>query len=207
MEREYTHKRHRGVKQPALLLTGSRYLEKVEHAEFYVDFLRRLNELVGKREGLSFRLPTEAEWEWACRAGTDTPFWFGEEISPEQANYNGAPWLLEPVDKPYKPRGIVPKRWGGEPRPVGSYKPNPWGLYDTVGNASELVADVWADYPQTDLLVDPGNPGPRGTRTIRGGSYHSYPEDCRSAYGTYLAVYGGRERAGLRLVAVPVDQE
>jgi formylglycine-generating enzyme required for sulfatase activity len=201
------YSRHGDPKKPVGLLTGNRYWEKVEHAEFFAEFMTRLNETVGKGAGLSFRLPTEVEWEWACRAGTDTPFWFGEEISSDRANYNGAPWRLEPVEKPYEPRGIVPKKWGGELEPVGSYDPNPWGLYDTVGNASELVQDAWGPYPTGDLLVDPVNDRKRGTRTVRGGSCRSYPEECRSGFGTYLAVYGGRERAGIRLVAVRAERE
>jgi len=204
---------NRGARKPVLLKTG--WLPKSKKdIEYYGEFLRKLNETVGKREGLIFRLPTEAEWEYACRAGTDTPFWFGEQITPKRANYNGAPWFLEPRERPYRPRGKKPVQ---PPRkqmmPVGRFAPNPWGLYDTVGNAWELVEDSYGPYPEpTENVVA----AERWTaqkrrlswgaiRTIRGGSANSYPAECRSAYGTYLAVYGGRERAGLRLAAVPAD--
>jgi len=204
---KYRIKSHLGPKKPALLLTAKIYRRKVKHIEFYEEFLARLNETAGKAAGLVFRLPTEAEWEYACRAGTDTPFWFGEVISPKLANYNGAPWLPEPVEKPYEPRGIIPKRWQRKVwMPVGSFAPNRWGLYDTVGNVTELVQDAWGPYPEGDLLVDPKVVS-GSIHTIRGGGCNNYPEDCRSAYGTYVAVYNNRERAGLRLVATPADRQ
>jgi len=199
--------KNRAAKKPVLLLTGDGP-KKARNIEYFEDFIRSLNETAGKAAELTFRLPTEAEWEWACRAGTDTPFWFGEAISPKQASYNGEPWHLEPVEKPYQRRGKRQKpRPRGTLRPVGSYAPNPWGLHDTVGNAQELVQGYWGPYPEGELLVDPQAIGRRGIRTVRGGGSHSYPEECRSAYGPYLAVYGGRERTGLRLVAIPVDTD
>jgi len=198
---------NRGRQKPVLLLTGFKP-KKDKHPEYYEVFLTKLNETVGKATGLTFRLPTEAEWEYACRAGTDTPFWFGESISPKQANYNKAPWRAEPILPPYQRRGKRQKpRPRGTTMPVGRFAPNPWGLYDTVGNASELVLDPWGPYPEGDLLLDPLARHRHGPRTVRGGAANSYPEECRSAYGTYLAVYGGRERAGLRLVAVSAERD
>jgi len=204
-----THSKH-DARLPARAVTSNKGRDKPGGDTF---FLQKLNETVGKREGLIFRLPTEAEWEYACRAGTDTPFWFGEQITPKRANYNGAPWFLEPRERPYRPRGKKPVE---PPRkkmmPVGRFAPNPWGLYDTVGNASELVHGSYGPYPEPGepgaVLVDPQAPTKhawRGIRITRGGNCNSYPSECRSAYGGYLAVYGGRERAGLRLVAVPAN--
>ena len=196
--------KNRAPKKPVLLLTGYE-VQKAKNIEYFEDFLRTLNKTVGQAAGLTFRLPTEAEWEYACRAGTDTPFWFGEGISTKQANYNGEPWRLEPVEIPYQRRGKRQKpRPRGTLKPVGSCAPNPWGLYDTVGNARELVQGPWGPYPEGDLLVDPQERPAKGIRKVRGGDCRSYPEECRSAYGPYLAVYGGRERAGLRLLAVPI---
>jgi formylglycine-generating enzyme required for sulfatase activity len=194
---------------PAMAATSNKGRHQLGGDTF---FIQKLNQTLGEKEGLVFRLPTETEWEYACRAGTDTPFWFGEEIAPELANYNGAAWCLEPEDMPYKPRGDKAE---GQPRkqalPVGSFPSNPWGLYDTVGNAWEVVEDDYGPYPRPiEKVVDAGEWTVRKaeliwgrTRIIRGGSANTHPADCRSAYGMYHAVYGGRERAGLRVVAHP----
>jgi len=190
---------------PVRLLTGWQTKKKIDNDGV---FIRTLNETVGKAAGLTFSLPTEAQWEYACRAGTDTPFWFGEQITPKQANYNGAPWYVEPREVPYASRGNkgirLPRR---KMMPVGSFAPNPWGLYDTVGNAEELVQGAFGAYVRQDEpLVDPKGPtlgARKGIRMMRGGNCNNYPSECRSAYGPYLAVYGGRERGGVRVVAAP----
>ena len=159
------------------------------------EFIRKLNETVGRKEKLTFRLPTEAEWEYACRAGTDTPFWFGEAITTDLANYDGAPWDRK--------TGVNRKKL----LDVGSFAPNAWGLCDTVGNAWELVQGSYGVYPESNRsLVDPQRPTRgvwKGIHIIRGGSFRSSPAECRSAFGMYLAVYRGRETCGLRLAAVP----
>jgi len=174
--------------------------------EGYVTFLKMLNEAVGRREKLKFRLPTEAEWEYACRAGTDTPFWFGESITTEQANtFGGYPWDGT--------RGEVRR----ELLPVGSFPPNPWGLYDTVGNAWELVSDHYGPYPQREpeaMLAETWGARKReqdweGVPTLRGGHKGCAPVDCRSSYRRYVDAYGGTRwprRTGIRLVAEPVDE-
>jgi formylglycine-generating enzyme required for sulfatase activity len=191
------------VRLKAAYATLSRDTASRDEPEGYAFFLDMLNETVGKRENLKFRLPTEAEWEYACRAGTNTPFWFGETISTDQANYHGGyPWDGT--------RGDVRNHL----MRVGSFDPNPWGLYDTVGNVWELVRDDYGPCPEHV----PGTM-PAGTwtarknaraweqiRTVRGGNYGSAPVDCRSAYRRYLAAHGGLRRAGIRLVAEPVDE-
>ena len=182
---------------PAMLLTGWQTTERTQNVEV---FIKRLNETIGPEVGLTFRLPTEVEWEYACRAGTDTPFWFGEKISADRANYDAEfPWDGRKGE------------FRGKLMEVGSFEPNPWGLYDTVGNAAELVSTRYGPYPDPPDVVTEAEEWTKlrkkmtwgGTRTVRGGSYAGAPADCRSAYGAYLPVYGGRERGGLRVVAQP----
>lgn len=93
-------------------------------AQGYLEWLRDAT-------GQPFRLPTEAEWEYCCRAGTDSTFYTGEDLTLDQANY----WYSEDGKK------IGP----GKPLPVGSYPPNPFGLYDMHGSICELVEDSWSD--------------------------------------------------------------
>ncbi|MDJ0716138.1 MAG: formylglycine-generating enzyme family protein [Prochloraceae cyanobacterium] len=141
-----------------------------------VEFCRRLSE----RTRSKYRLPSEAEWEYACRAGTITPFYFGETITSELANYRG--------DRVYdrEPEG----EYRETTTPVGSFPPNAFGLYDMHGNVWEWCADMWyRDYngapkngkartPETDRGLD-------DTRSVlRGGSWQSTPVRCRSAYRT-----------------------
>ncbi len=129
-----------------------------------VDYAVWLSEQIGWH----CRLPTEAEWEYACRAGTTTPFWTGESITPEQANFDGnaADWLYE----------------GGQTTPVGRYSVNPWGLHDMHGNVWEWCASVY-DTGYTGLETRDasrekknGNP-----RVLRGGDWHSEAASLRSA--------------------------
>jgi len=90
-------------------------------------------ERLSQRTGQTFRLPSEAEWEYACRAGTTTPFYFGETITPDLVNYDG--------NNPY---GEAPKeKYREETTPVGSFPPNAFGLYDMHGNVWEWCEDVW----------------------------------------------------------------
>jgi sulfatase modifying factor 1 len=141
-----------------------------------------LSELNRRVPGLQARLPSEAEWEYACRAGTTTPFSFGDNISPEQVNYNG--------DSPYA---------GGEKGlnrektvPVGSLPANPWGLYEMHGNVWEWCADWYGDYPTAPQL-DPTGPQTGGSRVLRGGSWSSDGRGARCALrGGFGPDYRGR---------------
>ena len=131
-------------------------------------FLDRLNELV---PGLDAGLPSEAQWENACRAGTTTPFSFGDNITPEQVNYDG--------NYPYADgeKGLFRKR----SVPVKSLPPNPWGLYEMHGNVYEWCADWYGDYPEGPQIDPPGPPA--GVyRVLRGGSWDGYGHCCRAAY-------------------------
>ena len=118
-----------------------------------------------------YRLPTEAEWEYACRAGATAATPFGPNLSSREADFNG--------EHPYRqaPKGPNLKAT----TPVGSYRPNAWGIYDPVGNIGQWVWDWWGEYP-AGLRKNPRGPGPQsGRRVYRGGSWFSYGEDLRSA--------------------------
>ncbi|MBL7219841.1 MAG: formylglycine-generating enzyme family protein [Phycisphaerae bacterium] len=122
---------------------------------------------IGKRK---YTLPTEAQWEYACRAGTETPFSFGETISTDQANYHGGYIYGKGKKGKYREK----------PSPVGSFAPNAWGLYDMHGNVSEWCADRYDKYGN-EPVSDPKGPA-KGDRILRGGSWRSYPGACRSAF-------------------------
>ncbi len=127
---------------------------------------------ITKKETKPFRLPTESEWEYACRAGTTTPFLTGETISVDQANYDGSA-------KPYGngKNGVCRSKT----TPVGTFPPNAWGLHDMHGNVWESCQDWFGVYPQGDL-ADPQGPTRGEDRVARGGSWNAFPECCRSAY-------------------------
>jgi formylglycine-generating enzyme required for sulfatase activity len=117
-----------------------------------------------------YRLPTEAEWEYACRAGTTTPFSTGQRISTSQANYNG--------NFPYANGNQGLYRKGSSP--VASFPPNGWGLYDMHGNAWEWCWDYY-DLYEREPVTDPAGPDSGEHRICRGGSWSSYAKNLRSA--------------------------
>jgi sulfatase modifying factor 1 len=132
---------------------------------------------LSKKEGKTYRLPTGAEWEYACRAGTTTPFHFGDKLNGDNANCNGSNY----------PYGTATKgaylKWT---TPVGSYKPNAFGLYDMHGNVQQWCADWFDEKYYANSPVDdpqgPPNPGLfRMSRMTCGGGWNSYAVDCRSA--------------------------
>ena len=129
-----------------------------------------------------YRLPTEAEWEYACRAGTTTPFYFGETISAKLANYD---W-----DYAYNNGPKGGDRQTSQTSPVGNFPANAFGLYDMHGNVYEWCLDTWhGSYSEKpEELKKSGNiPWVSGDekeerRLLRGGSWLYNPGDCRSAY-------------------------
>jgi sulfatase modifying factor 1 len=116
------------------------------------------------------RLPTEAEWEYACRAGTITQFNTGSILTNLQANYLGT---FPPIDDSIH-------RPGGKPMPVGSFSPNSWGLYDMHGNVEEWCSDWYGKYPRTSQ-TNPKGPSSGSYRVLRGGNNYKAMGDCRSA--------------------------
>jgi formylglycine-generating enzyme required for sulfatase activity len=139
-----------------------------------VAFCRRLSELPAeKAAGRSYRLPTEAEWEFACRAGQTAAFTFGPALSSRDANFNG--------NYPYggAERGPYLERTTR----VGSYSPNAFGLFDVHGNVWEWCADYYdRAYLRNGPAVDPPGPPTGIQRVVRGGSCYNIGRFCRSAY-------------------------
>jgi len=130
-------------------------------------FISKLNQ---KEGATKYRLPTEAEWEYACRAGTTTPFSTGSCLSTSQANYDG--------NYPYTgcPSGTDRKA----PVLVKSFSPNAWGLYDMHGNVWEWCSDWYGDYPG-NAVTDPDGSSNGTARVLRGGCYINLALYCRSA--------------------------
>jgi formylglycine-generating enzyme required for sulfatase activity len=116
---------------------------------------------LSEQAGAEYRLPSEAEWEYACRAGTTTPSWWGDTITPKQANYNGNLYPYNQGEKgEYRKKTV----------PVDQFEPNPWGLYQMHGNVWEWVQDGYADdkgEAQTDPIYAQGG----SHRVYRGGSW------------------------------------
>jgi formylglycine-generating enzyme required for sulfatase activity len=118
-----------------------------------------------------YRLPTEAEWEYACRAGTATPFHFGETISTDQANYLGD-FIYAKGERGANRRKSTA---------VDSFPANAWGLHDMHGNVYQWCQDWFGAYP-AGVVVDPKGAMFGDYRVLRGGAWNSNPEWCRSAY-------------------------
>lgn len=149
-------------------------------------------EKLSKQTGQICRLPSEAEWEYACRAGTLTAFSFGEMVTTEVANYNG--------EFPYQggPKGV----YRHTTTPVGSFPPNAFGMYDMHGNIWEWCADGWHDSYEGAPMD--GQPwvfkSAAGYRVLRGGCWHDIPDVCRSATRMQYTAAAGDEITGFRVV-------
>ncbi len=149
--------------------------------------------------GWVYRLPTEGEWEYACRAGTTTAFYFGNAIRGGMYNFdshyeydsvNGETHILNPT-------GFM-----GQTTPVGTYPPNAWGLYDMVGNTWEWCHDWYARYP-AGSVTDPAGPASGTDRVMRGASWISHGFRCRSAARYLLPPERQGYNIGFRVVLAP----
>jgi len=144
----------------------------VEHTSFdkiVNEFLPKLQSSAPK--GWTVRLPTEAEWEYACRAGTATAYFFGDTISQAQANYDGT--------RQNEGGTETAKRY--ETTAVGSYPANAWGLFDMSGNVFQWCQDWYRDFYRKCPTDDPLNGAPGQMRVLRGGCWIHGPKYCRSA--------------------------
>ncbi|MEO1352271.1 MAG: formylglycine-generating enzyme family protein [Cyanobacteria bacterium J06635_15] len=173
----------------------------VEQVNWYeaVEFCDRLS----RHTGRGYRLPTEAEWEYACRAGTSTPFHFGETITTDLANYNG-------TGNQYGAYGRGPKgEYRQETTPVDYFDvANTWGLCDMHGNVYEWCLDHWhgsyEDAPRDGRawIID----DKVASRVLRGGSWSYNPRYCRSASRNLINPAGRNNYIGFRVVcAAPMD--
>ena len=145
-----------------------RPVEKVSWDDAQV-FLTRLNEQQAGNlpAGWSYVLPTESQWEYACRAGTTTAYSWGASISSLNANYNASGY--------------------SQTRDVGQYAANPWGFFDMHGNVREWTAGWYhAAYPTDNPVVDPTGPASGSDRVLRGGSWFTDGTSLRSAKRLYL---------------------
>jgi len=161
--------------------TETRPVETVSWRESQ-EFLRRLN-LLGSG---TFRLPTEAEWEYACRAGTETRFYWGDTEEDWEAY----------------PHAWVNSRSYGTTHPVGTKPPNPWGLHDMSGNVWEWCSDWYGPYTETNE-TDPAGPKEGQAKVFRGGSYFDFEHSLRSGNRHRHGLDQGYSAIGFRVVWEP----
>jgi formylglycine-generating enzyme required for sulfatase activity len=180
---------------PANFKGPNKPIEQVSWSEV-TEFCNRLSQHTNR----FYRLPSEAEWEYACRAGTQTPFYFGETLTPDLANYDWDYTYGEyGVEKRKKPdRGTTP---------AGQFPPNAFGLYDMHGNVWEWCLDDW--HSSYKGAPDDGSAWLDKTaktasrKVLRGGSWIYYPRRCRSASRIHLDVDANLDTFGFRVVCAP----
>jgi formylglycine-generating enzyme required for sulfatase activity len=172
-----------------------------------IEFCSRLSQ----RTGRHYTLPSEAQWEYACRAGSITPFHFGSTITPELANYDGNASYAD------GPKGEYRK----QTTPVGMFPTNAWCLHDMHGNVWEWCLDHWhdgyegapADGSAWLNTIDPNkkptskkgdnSDSEEEARLLRGGSWGNNPRHCRSAYRFHHQPVNSYDNVGLRVVCLP----
>jgi len=166
-------------------------------------------EWLSKRTGLHVTLPTEGQWEWACRAGTDTALWYGSVDTNFARFANLADICLKRVDTfppwdlpsgaiaPWRPAVDTVDDGYRVASPVGSYLPNPWGLYDMSGNAAEWTRSDYFAYPyQPGFDVVGGS----GEKVVRGGSWYDTPMRARSGFRQAYPPYRKVFNVGFRVI-------
>ncbi|MBW4615529.1 MAG: SUMF1/EgtB/PvdO family nonheme iron enzyme [Desmonostoc vinosum HA7617-LM4] len=155
-----------------------------------VEFCKKLSQRMGR----TYRLPSEAEWEYACRAGTTTPFYFGETITSDLANYNGT----------YTYASASKGQYRQQTTEVGIFPPNAFGLYDMHGNVWEWCQDYYHDNYQGAPTNGSAwfNDNDNQYRLLRGGSWYNDPENCRSAFRFRNGADYRLDGIGFRVVSV-----
>ena len=149
------------------------------------EFCRKLS----KKEGIQYRLPTEAEWEYACRAGTTTAFHTGKTITTDQANYDGNHIYAG------GPKGEFRETTTA----AGRFEPNAWGLHNVHGNVWEWCADWYGEYAEAETR-DPSGPASGDRRIFRGGCWINFPAVCRSANRAKVPPVSWNFHLGFRVV-------
>ncbi|MEG3991400.1 formylglycine-generating enzyme family protein [Microcoleus sp. S28C3] len=157
-----------------------------------VGFCRQLSQQTGKK----YRLLSEAEWEYACRGGTTTPFYFGETITPKLVNYGG-----------YSPHANAPQGLNSrKTTAVGSFPPNAFGMYDMHGNVWEWCSDRWHEnYSGAPTDGSSWETGREDRRVLRGGSWEIYAVRCRSGVREWLSADHSWRPWGFRVAVASVS--
>jgi formylglycine-generating enzyme required for sulfatase activity len=152
-------------------------------------FIRELNHMEGTDR---YRLPSEAEWEYACRAGTNTPYFFGQAISRDQVNYDGKIPLSSTAKGRYRKRML----------PAVAFAPNAWGLYNMHTDVWEWCQDWFGRYPPGPV-TDPARRSAGMVRVVRGGRWFFHDRLCRSADRGMLPMDYRSHNVGFRLARTP----
>ena len=150
---------------------------------------------LSKKEGRIYRLPTEAQWEYACRAGTKTSFAFGECLTPKHVNHAGAGPFFPKCAALNPPHPLAPI-------PVGQLKSNAWGFYDMHGNVAEWCLDWYGPY-QDNIVRDPLGPQAGVEKVFRGGHYLNLANECRSARRQSFPPDQASAGIGFRVIMLP----